>query len=469
MSTEEIHIAVAAEPQAADAAASDPSGVQTEEGFAAAAARAASLAASMAHPPDGDENNNKRKLEGDVHDEPSQKKSLYVSDPDPSGAPGMEYGQITDTFACPADKVGKVIGKLGATIKDLQQRSGTQIKVDQTVPGEHKPINITGSKEAVARAKQMIQDVIVSDAVPTASVGETTRSVECAPHLVGRIIGRGGETIRSLQTASGAHIQVNQNFPDGVPRQVDISGRADAVDRAQKMVMELMTGEQGNTQTVIQKFGAGVVRVVDCPKPLVGRIIGKGGEIIKGLQKQYNASIQIDQTVNPCKVTITGPAQAVTQAERAVLDVMEGGDGRVGGGPGPGGYNGGGMGGGGGYPGQAPGGGFPPAYPGAFPGYGGAFPGAPAAPFANPYGAYPAAGAYGMPQPNPYAANPYAAQDPYAAYQAQSQAPVNPYGAAPAAPVAASPWQELRDDQSRAYYYNSQTGVSQWEKPAEMP
>jgi far upstream element-binding protein len=45
------------------------------------------------------------------------------------------------------------------------------------------------------------------------------------------------------------------------------------------------------------------------------------------------------------------------------------------------------------------------------------------------------------------------------------------YGAA--APAAAgggggSVWQELQDEQGRTYYYNSQTGVSQWEKPPDM-
>ena len=29
-------------------------------------------------------------------------------------------------------------------------------------------------------------------------------------------------------------------------------------------------------------------------------------------------------------------------------------------------------------------------------------------------------------------------------------------------------WQELQDDQGRTYYYNTQTGVSQWEKPSDM-
>ena len=70
---------------------------------------------------------------------------------------------------------------------------------------------------------------------------------------MGRIIGRGGETIRALQQASQAHIVVDQNYPEGQPRRVNITGRQDAVDRAAKMVQELISGEPGSAQSIIQK------------------------------------------------------------------------------------------------------------------------------------------------------------------------------------------------------------------------
>jgi far upstream element-binding protein len=48
--------------------------------------------------------------------------------------------------------------------------------------------------------------------------GEVEERVSCPSTLVGRIIGRGGETIRSLQGGSGAHILVDQNYPEGADR-----------------------------------------------------------------------------------------------------------------------------------------------------------------------------------------------------------------------------------------------------------
>lgn len=163
-------------------------------------------------------------------------------------------GEITEIVNCPGDKVGRIIGRMGATIKDLQSRTGTRIQVDQKVAGDQKPITITGSRADVEHAKRAISEVLTSDA-PSSVPGDTSRSIECPQGIVGRIIGRGGETIRSLQQASNAHILVDQNFPEGAPRKVTISGRPESVERAFKMITELIDGEPSGAQNVIQKVG----------------------------------------------------------------------------------------------------------------------------------------------------------------------------------------------------------------------
>ena len=64
---------------------------------------------------------------------------------------------------------------------------------------------------------------------------------------------------------------------------------------------------------------------VRCPKEMVGRVIGRGGETVKGLQATTGARIQIDQSASPCVVTITGNPRCVDAAARAVADVVRGG------------------------------------------------------------------------------------------------------------------------------------------------
>lgn len=156
---------------------------------------------------------------------------------------------------CPHTFVGKVIGKGGETIRDLQMRSGARIQIDQSGDeGKPRAVTITGHATAVAAAKQMVETVIAQGQDPaSAAVGEAQESVDCPPGIVGRVIGRGGETIRALQTASGAHISIDQNFPEGSNRKVHIQGNKEAVERGLKMVTELIEGGPGSANDVIQK------------------------------------------------------------------------------------------------------------------------------------------------------------------------------------------------------------------------
>jgi far upstream element-binding protein len=59
---------------------------------------------------------------------------------------------------------------------------------------------------------------------------------------------------------------------------------------------------------------------------MVGRVIGKGGETIKALQKNFGANIQIDQSMDPMKVTIAGQPGAVESAAAAVQEIVNGGN-----------------------------------------------------------------------------------------------------------------------------------------------
>ncbi|EIE27476.1 hypothetical protein COCSUDRAFT_64249 [Coccomyxa subellipsoidea C-169] len=394
----------------------------------------------------------------------------------PSGMAAQ--GQFYETIDIPAPMVGKLIGKGGETIKQLQYNTNTRVQIDHQTPGEAKKVSIQGdSHEAVQAAKQQVEQIVSMD---DSGAGGASQSVECPQGIVGRIIGRGGETIRALQQASQAHIVVDQNYPEGEPRRVNISGRPDAVERAVKMVSELISGEPGSAQSIIQKvhYGAGVTREVQCPKGMVGRVIGKGGETIKALQKNFGANIQIDQTTDPMKITIAGQPPAVESAAAAVTEIINGGNpylgptagaGYGGARPGfgaPGGYGApsygaAGFGGYGGYPGQA----APQAYGGYSP-YG----------YAQPYGAPQAGyGSYGG-----YGADPYAAAAGAGGGYGGYGGAAGGQGAAGGGSGGSGTWQarlcliiawcmqELQDDQGRAYYYNTTTGASQWEKPAEL-
>ena len=79
------------------------------------------------------------------------------------------------------------------------------------------------------------------------------------------------------------------------------------------------------------QYGAGISKVIDCNKSIVGRVIGKGGETIKTMQKHFGANIQIDQQTDPMKITVSGQPAAVEAAAAAVQEIVNGGNPYLGG------------------------------------------------------------------------------------------------------------------------------------------
>ena len=132
---------------------------------------------------------------------------------------------------------------------------------------------------------------------------------------------QGGEMIRDLQARSGARIDVDQNVPPGQPRGISYRGTRKTVDFAKQLVAML---QQENVNEDNLPLGDATRRYVIIPAQAVGKVIGRGGEMIRELQNKSQAKIQIDHTgasgLSPeqKQVSITGTEQAVTKAEEMI-------------------------------------------------------------------------------------------------------------------------------------------------------
>lgn len=64
--------------------------------------------------------------------------------------------------------------------------------------------------------------------------------------------------------------------------------------------------------------------ILECPRGLVGRLIGRNGTTVKGIQLFTGAVVEIVQLTDPAAITIIGPAlERVTLAENIVRDIID--------------------------------------------------------------------------------------------------------------------------------------------------
>ncbi|KAI8826186.1 uncharacterized protein EV422DRAFT_515673 [Fimicolochytrium jonesii] len=151
----------------------------------------------------------------------------------------------SDSITVPAHKVGLVIGRGGETIHRLQDQSGASINVVQESAQDTssglRTITLSGNPASVDMAKQLIDELVNSQGPPGRFQNNfrgETEIIKVHTDRVGLVIGRGGETIKSIQMQCDVKIKVDsQSDPEG-NRTVTISGPPENIARAKEMVME---------------------------------------------------------------------------------------------------------------------------------------------------------------------------------------------------------------------------------------
>jgi polyribonucleotide nucleotidyltransferase len=160
-------------------------------------------------------------------------------------APDGEYhvgdavaGEFTQTIEIPRALVSDIIGQRGADIRDIRVTSRTRINIPNT--GEPRMVTVTGSTEGVAQAIEMLTARMEELAVDY----ESTETIEVPSELMGAVIGRHGVTINAIRDTTRAVVKIFDNEVHAGVATVTISGTAEAVAEAHKMISAHM--EQAN-------------------------------------------------------------------------------------------------------------------------------------------------------------------------------------------------------------------------------
>lgn len=179
--------------------------------------------------------------------------------------PALRDGEDSMQIMVPDRTVGLIIGRGGETIRDLQERSGCHVNIvgEQKSVNGLRPVNLIGSREAAARAKDLIMEIVESDSKGTtdkerapakreparesnfgggnygnAGGGDKINdSIFVPSEAVGMIIGKGGETIKEMQNTTNCKINVSPSSgPGEVEREIGLVGSRDAINAAKRAI-----------------------------------------------------------------------------------------------------------------------------------------------------------------------------------------------------------------------------------------
>jgi hypothetical protein len=62
---------------------------------------------------------------------------------------------------------------------------------------------------------------------------------------------------------------------------------------------------------------------ISCPRNLVGRVIGKHGITVKGIQRFTGVCVEINQATDPASITFFGDCDSILVARNMIADILE--------------------------------------------------------------------------------------------------------------------------------------------------
>ncbi|KAM9737998.1 insulin-like growth factor 2 mRNA-binding protein 3 isoform 3-T3 [Menidia menidia] len=302
--------------------------------------------------------------------------------PPRSGSPGLGarpkmQSDIPLRMLVPTQFVGAIIGKEGATIRNITKQTHSKIDIHrkENAGAAEKPITIHSTPEGCSKACSTIMEIMQKEAVDTKFTEEIPLKILAHNNFVGRLIGKEGRNLKKIEQDTGTKITISplQDLTLYNPeRTITVKGAIEACSRAEEEVMKkvresydsdmaamnlqsnLIPGLNLNALGLFPSGAAGMgPSMSNVPPPgahgacasfgqgqpesetvhlfipalAVGAIIGKQGQHIKQLSHFAGASIKIapaeGMDAKQRMVIIVGPPEAQFKAQCRIFGKLK--------------------------------------------------------------------------------------------------------------------------------------------------
>ncbi|XP_019959234.1 insulin-like growth factor 2 mRNA-binding protein 1 isoform X2 [Paralichthys olivaceus] len=280
-----------------------------------------------------------------------------------SGMPNKPpHADIPLRLLVPTQYVGAIIGKEGATIRNITKQTQSKIDVHrkENAGAAEKPISIHSTPEGCSSACRMILDIMHQEAKDTKTADEVPLKILAHNNFVGRLIGKEGRNLKKVEQDTDTKITISP-LQDltlyNMERTITVTGTTDASCLAEGEIMKKVREAYENDVAAMNThlipglnlgalglfpsssnmpppppgnsgsgapyscFGSPEQETVHVyiPAQAVGAIIGKKGQHIKQLSRFAGASIKIapaeTSEAKERMVIITGPPEAQFKAQ----------------------------------------------------------------------------------------------------------------------------------------------------------
>uniref|UniRef100_A0A7N8WHZ6 Insulin-like growth factor 2 mRNA binding protein 3 n=1 Tax=Mastacembelus armatus TaxID=205130 RepID=A0A7N8WHZ6_9TELE len=293
--------------------------------------------------------------------------------PPRSSSPGLGarpkvQSDIPLRMLVPTQFVGAIIGKEGATIRNITKQTHSKIDIHrkENAGAAEKPITIHSTPEGCSNACRTIMEIMQKEALDTKFTEEIPLKILAHNNFVGRLIGKEGRNLKKIEQDTETKITISplQDLTLYNPeRTITVKGSIEACSRAEEEVMKkiresyesdmaamnlqsnLIPGLNLNALGLFPSGAPGMgPSMSNVPPPgfdssesetvhlfipalAVGAIIGKQGQHIKQLSHFAGASIKIapaeGMDAKQRMVIIIGPPEAQFKAQCRIFGKLK--------------------------------------------------------------------------------------------------------------------------------------------------
>ena len=256
---------------------------------------------------------------------------MQIIDREQERAGGREGGREADAFeeiSCPRSAIYSIIGPQGTVVRGIENDTRTRVDIDKQ--SDPAVICIRGSREGVAKAREIVGDLIAESqqggstprgrearrddhgAGTSGAYGDAGRDafeeISCPRSAVKSIVGENGKVVKQIEFDSRARIDISKNRDPAV---ISISGAREDVDHACEIVRNLIAEAESHQGQGAGTPGADGDRQaegmrIDCPRSEVHRIIGPQGTVVRKIESTTRTKIDVARYGDPAVITIRG-------------------------------------------------------------------------------------------------------------------------------------------------------------------